>query len=267
MTVYVPTLSRYGTLKKTIPAWLEQEQRIILVTDPDEFEDHVRLRDEMGWVSHVRVVSLPKAARGYGIGYKRNFIVDHADNSGHRSIIIADDDHKPVNGTDTRLLLREARRPGVLGIGAVIPIYDRFTGGRVSKLSGPILCPGGWGFAVYGLNVDLAISVGNYDPLLTVGEDAELWRNGVEAGIPWRVHCDVKVAAVGKRNSPGGMTARWLSGEERARAERESRALIYERWPDYASPPELPFRMRWAKMLDDYIPGWRERSALHGGSL
>ena len=109
--------------------------------------------------------------------------------------------------------------------------------------------------------------VGNYDPFLTVGEDAELWRNGVEAGIPWRIHRDVKVSAVGKRNSPGGMTARWATGDARARAELESRTLIYERWPDYASPPDKPFRMSWAEMLDDYIPDWRSRSALHGGKL
>ena len=220
----------------------------------------------MGW-HRVRVVSLPIAARGLGIGFKRNFIVDHADNSGLRSIVIADDDHRPSGDTDTGLLLKEAGRSGVLGIGAAIPIYDRFTGGRLSRMAGPILCPGGWGFAVYGLNIDMALSVGSYDPLLTVGEDAELWREGVKSGIPWRIHCDVKVTAVGKRNSPGGMTARWATGAERERAELESRTLIYERWPDYASPPDKPFRMAWAKMLDHYIPDWRSRSALHGGSL
>jgi len=267
MTVYIPTLSRYEILKRTIPAWLGQEQRLILVTDPDQYLDHVALRDEMGWTTLVRVVSMPKAARGQGIGYKRHFIVEHADNSGLDAIIIADDDHKPAPGTDTSLLLKEADDDDVLGIGAAIPIYDRFTGGRVSQFDEPILCPGGWGFAVYGLNINNALRVGSYDPLLTVGEDAELWREGVARGIPWRVHCGVRVAAVGKRNSPGGMTARWLSDKARARAERESRALIHERWPEYTSAPDRPFRMAWAKMLDDYIPDWRSRSALHGGSL
>ena len=65
---------------------------------------------------------------------------------------------RPADGTDTGLLLKEAERPGVLGIGAAIPIYDRFTGGRLSRMSGRYHAACGWGFAVYGLNVDMAIS-------------------------------------------------------------------------------------------------------------
>jgi hypothetical protein len=167
-----------------------------------------------------------------------------------------------------KLLLAEAALPGVLGIGAVRSIHDHFTGGAISRNTGVILCPGGWGFQLFGLNVRTALELGNFDPLLhSYGEDGELCRNGIRAGIPWRAHCDVKCAPIGKRYAPGGISTRFRRPEERTAAERECLTIIHDRWPYYTNRPENPLRVAWQRMLDHYIPDWRERSAIHGGSL
>jgi hypothetical protein len=265
--VYIPTLTRYDSLVKTVPAWLDQYQTVVLVVDPCELKAHIRFRDAHDWHPMVKIACVPK--NGMGIGYKRRFCVTHAHEAGYDVIIMADDDHKPRDSTDTYCLLEEAQKPGVLGVGAVVQIYSRFTGGAINSLSGPILWPGGAGFTIYGLNVEMALACGNFDARLhSFGEDAELRRQGLACGVPWRVHADVWCDALNQRNSPGGFMAKY-DGDLAARhaAEQECRKLIYERWPQWVSSPDKPPRMAWQAMLEHYVPDWRKLSALHGGSL
>jgi len=162
-----------------------------------------------------------------------------------------------------------AERDDVLGIGATRPIHDRFTDGAVSRNSGPILCPGGWGFVLFALNVRNAVRAGNYDAALhTIGDDAELARHGIAyLGIPWLVHCDVRWTSLGTRYAPGGINARFADRAAREAAERECLAIIHNRWPVYTNPPDKRLRVAWQKLLNDYIPDWREHSAIHGGKL
>jgi hypothetical protein len=267
MAVYIPTLNRLEVLEKTVPAWLVHDVPVVLVVDPSELKAHMRLRDRMGWGNFVEITAVKR--NGMGIGYKRRHCVTHAYEMGWDSIIMSDDDHKPRESCDAQLLIDEALEPGVLGIGAVVQIYSRFTGGAINELSGPILWPGGAGFTIYGLNVETALECGNFDPRLhSFGEDAELRRQGIARGLPWRVHADVWCDALNQRNSPGGFMAKY-DGDMAARhaAEIACRKLIYERWPQYVSPPSKPPRMAWQRMLTDYVPDWRKRSALHGGTL
>ena len=262
--VYIPTLGRPENLRKVIPIWLEQEFTIRLVVERREYQQHMKLRKQEGWGTEVYVLPLPIAGRG--IGYARNYIVKHAKNTALKSIIISDDDMYAYG--DAYKLIDEAAKPGVLGIGSTRSIHDRFTGGAVSKNTGVILCPGGWGFQLFGLNVDTAIECGNFNTSLNVlGEDAELARHGIARGIPWRVHCDVKSVSIGKRYSPGGMNALYPILENRVKAERRCMEIIHMRWPEYTNAPDKKLRVAWQKMLDRYIPNWREASAIHGGSL
>jgi len=263
MAVYIPTLNRLAALERTVPAWLDADVPVMLVVDPSELRRHVRFRNEQGWQGYVRIARVPR--NGMGIGYKRRYIVQHAYDMCWDSIIMSDDDHKPRPGSPVEELLHVAARDDVLGIGATIQIYARFTAGAINRLSGPILWPGGAGFSVYGLNIENALKVGSYDAALhSFGEDAELRRQGIVNGLPWRVHADVWCDAINQRNSPGGFMAKY-DGDMAARtaAERQCRELIYERWPQYVSPPSKPPRMAWQRMLTDYIPDWRAHSALH----
>lgn len=202
-----------------------------------------------------------------GVGYARQYCVIHANKARIKSIIMSDDDMRPAKNADMWPLLREAAKRGVLGIGAVRPIHDHFTQGAVSANSGVILCPGGWGFQMFGLNVPAAVRIGNFDDRLhSFGEDGELARNGIKNGMPWLVHCDVPCAPIGKRYDPGGIGTRFANREQRTEAEIECLALIHKRWPAFTNPPDKPLRVAWQKMLTHYIPHWRERSAIHGGT-
>jgi hypothetical protein len=266
MAVYIPTLNRLEVLEKTVPVWLDKDVPVILVVDPMERRLHVTFRNAQGWHGFVHIAAVPR--NKMGIGYKRRYCVQHAYDMGWDSIIMADDDHKPRPHSDVSLLLYEALNPATLGIGAVVQIYARFTGGAINNLGGPILWPGGAGFTIYGLNIENALKVGSFDPKLhSFGEDAELRRQGIVHGLPWRVHADVWCDAVNQRNSPGGFMAKYGSMDARAAGELECRKLIYERWPQYTSPPSQRPRMAWQRMLSDYVPDWRAHSALHGGTL
>jgi hypothetical protein len=182
-------------------------------------------------------------------------------------MIMSDDDMRPTATSNMKWLLEEARKSNVVGIGATRSLHDRNSKGAISRNHGPILCPGGWGMQLFALNVNNTIEVGNFDSALDCfGEDAELERMGIATiGIPWLVHCDVKCEAIGVRYDPGGMNS-FITDGTRALREIECRRIIHERWPMYTSEPERRPNMRWQKMLDDYITGWRELSAIHGGS-
>lgn len=265
--VYIPTLSRLEMLQKTVPRWIEQGILIRLVVPHDQYKDHVKLRDRMGWNRKVLVVALPLGT--YGLGKTRQFIVEHATAQKLKAIIISDDDHRPKAGTNMWDLLAAAMDPQALGVGASRPLTDRFNGGALTKNSDVILCPGGWGFTVYGLNLRNAGFIGGFDTNIHFfGEDAELARQGIASGLIWRIHCDVWIEQLNVRNAPGGISA-VFDGDSarRAAAELADRAYLNGLWPEYVAPPEKKFRMAWSKMLTDYIPDWKSRSALHGGSL
>lgn len=266
MVVYIPTTSRIETLRKTVPYWLEQDMQVRLVVERNEYHPHNKLKQEQGWGKDVYILPLPLSGRG--IGYARKYCVTHAKATNNLSIIMSDDDHYIAESSDAWELIDEAENPYILGIGATRSLHDRFTDGAISANSGVILCPGGWGFTVRGVNVENTLAVGNYDPALhSFGEDAELARRGIaQLGIPWFVHCDVKFVAVNKRYDPGGFSAKYRTLEARQAAERECLGIIHKRWPDYTSEPDKKPRMAWQKLLSHYIPEWRDYSVMHGGS-
>jgi len=267
--VYIPTLSRLEMLQKTVPRWMEQDLNIRLVVPPAQVDDHRELAADLEWTRNgVQVLKLPDNL-SYGLGAARHYIVKHAARRKIKAIIISDDDHRPKRGTNMWDLIAAAMDPDALGVGASRSLTDRFNGGALTRNSGVILCPGGWGFTVFGLNVDNALWCGNFDPALhTFADDAELARNGITRGLIWRMHCDVWIEQMNNRYDPGGMNS--LFGEDvekRRESEKENLTLLYSRWPDYVAPPDRKYRMAWSKMLTDYIPDWKARSALHGGRL
>jgi len=256
-------------LKKTIPRWIEQDLPIRLVVTGSEFKSHVALRDSQGWRGSVTVVKLPPRYR-LGIAAARRFIIEDASARGYSEIIMTDDDHRPSAGTDVRLLLSAARDfPESIGVGSVCSMLDRFHQGRLSELHEVILCPSAWGMMTSALNVKNVLALGNFDTELTYQSDTELMRNGLVRGMPWLIHCDVWVDSVGKRFAPGGIAGTFPNVEARDAEMARCLRLIESRWPKYQRPMKdgVRSRMYWAKMRDDYTPGWREFSALHGGSL
>jgi len=267
--VYIPTLSRLEMLQKTVPRWMEQELNIRLVVPPAQIDDHRELAADLEWTRNgVQVLKLPDNL-SYGLGAARHYIVKNAARRNLKAIIISDDDHRPKRGTNMWDLIAAAMDPDALGVGASRSLTDRFNGGALTRNSGVILCPGGWGFTVFGLNIDNALWCGNFDPALhTFADDAELARNGIARGLIWRMHCDVWIEQMNNRYDPGGMNSLFGEDVERRReSEKDNLTLLHSRWPDYVAPPDRKYRMSWSKMLTDYIPDWKARSALHGGRL
>lgn len=266
--VYIPTRARFGNLMKVVPRWMDALQKVpvILVVDKSEVSDVKGLMAREGWPSDK--VWIQPVKDNKGIGYVRRQAVLSAERQGFKSIIMSDDDARPVVGASMNLLLRFAAKPTVLGIGANHSYLDLLSGGITARESGPILCPSGWGFRMFALNIKNTVAVGNFDPALTCwGEDAEVMRNGLKAGFPWLVHCGAKSEAIGKRYADGGLAAYTESREARTEQERVCQQIIHDRWPDFTSAPPKPSRVAWQKMYDHYLPNWRERSAIHGGSL
>jgi hypothetical protein len=235
---------------------------VVLVVEESEYGKHDVLIKSMGW-DNVEAIIPPSYNRG--VGYARRYAVSRASARGLRSMIMSDDDVMPSPDSNMKLLLTEAGKRGILGIGATRSLHDRYSGGVTAERDDIILCPGGWGMQLFALNIAETIKLGSFDSRLDCfGEDHELMRNGIAAGIPWLVHCGVKCVPLGVRYDPGGLNS-YIGDGDRAAREIACRNIIYRRWPKYTSIPEARPRMRWQKMMDDYIPGWRGKSAMHGG--
>jgi hypothetical protein len=204
-----------------------------------------------------------------GVGYARRNVVNYAYSSGHQTIIMADDDIMPRSGTALHRLFVQGHRPDTLGIGATHSQHDLLTGGFTKDSDLPILCPSGYGFQLFALNVRNVMEVGNFDPVLDCfGEDAELMRTGISKGWPWKIHCGVKCQKIGKRGDPGGIESlTGYAGYDRPTSERLCQEYIHKRWPDFTSTPPKPSRMAWQRFYTHYMPYWKNLSAIHGGSL
>jgi len=268
--VYIPTLGRLEHIKKIVPYWLQQEIDIRIVVERYEYNEHAKLKREMGWGKEVVILTQPLSGRG--IAYVRAFIVKHAKNAGHTAIIIAEDDTRPMPSSDMVLLLEEADKPYVVGVGATRPIHDFFTQGAITRVNragaGAILCPGSWGVQCFAINVDTVLRLGNYNTKLDViTDDVEMMMRGIEAGMPWRIHTDVKMGILNRRYAPGGINTFFGNdAEKRHAAEMKCWDLLRKRYPGFVSYAERP-RISFQKLYDTYIPEWREYSAIHGGSL
>jgi hypothetical protein len=271
MTVYVPTLGRVEQVREQIiPAWLDQEMPIKIVTKGNEVDTYLKIRREDFRGENISIIGQPASVRG--IGAVKRMIVNNAKRKNLSSIIIAEDDAVPNYDSNWCDLLDACERPDVIGIAGARAIHDFYTGGALRANQGtdqPVILYPGAAYVCYGLNIKNALAAGNYDAALhTCQDDAELPRQAIaKLGLPWMMHCDVWWHSLNKRYAPGGVNAEHADLAARQAAEDECRAIVHERWPKYMSPPGKKERMQWKRMLDDFIPDWKDRSAMHGGSL
>jgi hypothetical protein len=268
--VFIPTRSRTHNIEKVLPKWEDQDQTIdhvFLVTEPDErrmYKDFLSSTFGRRFSDFVSVIS-PRRSN-IGIGATRHFIVDRADAEGFDKIIISDDDAYPVPDTDINILCDELDGRS-LGYGACFSFYGLMLGndvlkaGRYGGEGAPHLVPGGMGYIMFSLDVQLALEVGNYDKRLhTFWEDAELVRDGMkQLGLAWHVHTGAWATSIGKRFMPGGLSD--FAGKNRSRGEKECHKIVYRKWGEkYISHPDKRAMCKWQRMLDDFVQGWREKA-------
>jgi hypothetical protein len=263
------TRSRLELMRKGLPHWLEQNVNIKVTVDPSEWDE---TREALGEFLEVELVKIPipkatrKHRRGemkYSLGWLRNFCIKRAKAEGYKSVLLSDDDLYPTTG-DIGELCRVVLDHNVVGCGCSTSYHGLLlgdNGNAILKTGEAFPIAGVYGHCFYALNINNALSVGGYLEKFKSGvEDSEIQRESIAAGMPWWLHTGVHYHSMAKRYSAGGLAAA-LRPEERKRQERLTHFYSFERWPDYVSDPNKSDRKvscRWRKMMDDYIPDWRD---------
>lgn len=253
--VFIHTRGRLPNLLKTIPAWLKHDHligRIILVIEQDDYFATRRFLQQAGLWGRVEVIRL--AQRNAGMGNARYQAVRYAARAGYKTMIMSDDDIKPSPASDVAAWLRFAASGETVGVGVCMPIYGLSLGNDfIRDTCEPVPVSGSWGYGVFALNIDLAMSVGNFDRKLVCGwEDQELCREGIKAGYVWHVHTGVTGYNLGKRYAPGGI-ATLYTPQQREVMEKECHLRIYQRWGErYISHPDKKYRCNWRRLLEDH---------------
>jgi hypothetical protein len=201
-----------------------------------------------------------------GIGHTRNFLISLAASYGLESIIMADDDMRPKH--NMLEMAEAARHHRVLGITARYSYHDLVLGPSVKQRDDLILLPS-LTFKLVAINVQNALEIGNFDSHLDGLEDNDFALRGLQAGYPWMIHCGTYSTATGPRYAPGGLSD--YCGTKNIDPEFDVPPWydrVYKKWPDFISGHQThKIRFAWRKAYDKFIPGWRNYSSLHGGSL
>ena len=250
--IVMPTRDRQFRLEKCLPAWIEQDLPIFLITEPNQVIPTNRWLREMGWAKEVRAVSQGAAGRGIGYARKRAMLYSHRANYG--AVIMADDDITPKG--DVRELLRFVAEGRAMGCAGWMPNYGLWVpdGNKIAKEPGLVVPMTGGPDRIFALNVRLTMLAGNFDERLDVlYENSEINRAGVNIGYLWYVHSSVHIKMLGKRNDPGGIVAHAGSLEQRLAREKNCHAVVHSNWPDYVSSPEKRYMCRWRNLIRDRI--------------
>ncbi len=251
-TVYIPTRGRAELVKKSLPAWLDAGADPIYVMEAPERQAYRPVLE-----GQAEILTLPR--RNMGMGWIRNYILKEADKWGIDSFIMAVDRVKPLRG-NIESLAGVPLEMGVVGCGAAQSYHGLGLGNRLLRSPTRWVFPVAFGGVhdLAAINVELALEIGGFDPKLKYdSEDAELQRESIVAGLPWFYDTGFRYAGTATRGSPGGHRA---LAPARERALRETHELVHKRWPAYVSDPARSrYRCQWKRMMDDYIPDWREQ--------
>lgn len=250
--VYIPTRARAHLLKKVLPKWQEQKNaEVVLVVEGWEFDDIQRLAAPYAnvWVEKLRRFDK-------GIAYARQQILGMAHFDGLDKIIMCDDDLYPTVESDVSKLLDLPDM--ALGMGASVSYYGLMFGNENLKRDDPLLCYNALGKRLFSIDVATAFEVGGYDVRLhTFGSDNDIVRQGAkDMQTLWYVHAGVKATSISKRYEPGGLQD--FAGQSRQSREKHCHKIMHSKWPKYISSPDRRFACQWKKLMDDFIPDWKE---------
>lgn len=263
-TVYISSRGRPENAKKVVPIWLNMGFNVILVVEPNEYDLYAGVVAPMGerYTPDIIVLALPESDKG--LSYNRKYLVEDAYDNILESIIVADDDIKPVHGMDS--FVEDAAHPKALGITARYSYHDFALGDGIKKLGGVVLQPCGM-FRMVALNVENVIALGNYDPAADNCEDADLMLRGILDGYPWMVDLDTKAASLGGRHAPGG-SLDYLKAIGRSVEDHTwLKPTLKAKFPEVVNDGSGKTRVGWQKAYNLWMPDWKKYSALHGGDI
>lgn len=262
-TVYISTRGRPENAKKVVPTWLNMGFKIVLVIEPDETNVYANILPyDFGQETYITIFALPRVNQG--LAYSRHHALIHAASYGLESIIVADDDIKPVHGMAS--FVEDASHPKALGITARYSYHDFALGDGIKKLGGVILQPCGM-FRMVALNVKNVMKLGNYDPAADNCEDADLMLRGIQEGYPWMVDLDTKAASLGGRHAPGGSLDYLKAIGRTVEHHTWIKPILEEKFSEVVTNGKGKTRVGWQKAYNLWMPEWKKYSALHGGDI
>jgi hypothetical protein len=257
--VYIPSRGRWLSANKTANIWKDQGFGVTFIVEPSE---HIKYDSVLSSDVSIHELNIING----GIGNTRNFLISLAASYGLDSIIMADDDMRPKR--NMLEMVEAAKHDRVLGITARYSYHDLALGPKIKGRDDLVLLPS-LTFKLIAVNVENALEIGNFDKKLDGLEDNDFALRGLEHGYPWLIHLGTWSTATGPRYAPGGLSDYC----DKKSIDHEFDvppwyAKMYERWPDFISGHKTQrIRFAWQKAYDNFIPGWRCYSDLHGGSL
>lgn len=298
--IYIISRGRPGNVVKLKKRWAAidfDDNEIVLVVDSDDswIAEYERLAGPGNLVFN--------RYRGVG-GARATAVEHAAENGFRSIIMSDDDiaPAGPNTGSANgyRELLDIAQHPNALGVGAYVDYHSFALRGHLDRLCIPgkkdgysgydrvlavgnegFICPTGIAFRMFGINIANAVKLcggsGFDSALWCQNEDGEFMRQGIGLlGIPWLLYPQAKAGSIGARYASGGVVdSLGLSESESGDAEAVAKhdevqrvwAEVHRRWPSYVNSPASEVRgikTSWSRMMDKFIPDWREYSALHG---
>lgn len=240
--VYIPSRRRPENVARVIPRWLAQNYKVYVIVEMEDVAAYQRmLKTNEFPTNKVNYRLLPESNRG--IGFSRNWIVQHAHHR-YPSFIMADDDVMPkvVNPRDNMpggsggwlnymvrlqqaveygLPYHNGSSPGsaaLVGCAAVHSYQDFLLQGFLKKelarertapyynIGRPILARNGSFGQCYAIHTQRAWEMGGFDDRLTVAyEDNDFMMRGIARGYPWACHSGVWMDRLGGRFESGGI--------------------------------------------------------------
>lgn len=259
--VYIPSRGRPENVDKLVKAWDNELFDVFFMVEPDEVEVYY---DSIPRDIDVNVVVLALPDKNLGVGFSRATCVEHADGDGYESIILSDDDIRPVCGMDH--LVEDVKDSMALAITSYHSYLD-FALNVKGKDRDDIVMSSSSFMRMWSVNIANVKAIGGLDKNLKCIDDNELKFRGAMNGFPWLIHFAAKSASFGKRFAVGGVS------ELGSRAVDDAADQIIAKYPEHVPhfikriETEKAIQYKWAKIHDHFMPEWRDWSLTHGGDI
>lgn len=259
--VYIPSRGRPENVVKLVKAWDTELFDVVFMVEPDEQLAYAKSIPNEITIA-VAVESLPD--RNLGVGFSRARCLEHAKADGHEAIILSDDDIKPVCGMDH--LIEDVKDPLAVAITSYHSYMDLALGVK-GKERDDILIVAPSFMRMWSVNIENVYAIGGLDKNLKCIDDNELKFRAALNGFPWMIHFAAKSSSFGKRFATGGVSS--LGSRAVDDAADQIIAKHAEHSPHLVNRVDTPkaIQYKWSKIHDAFLPGWRDWSEKHGGSI
>ena len=259
--VYIPSRGRPENVSKLVNAWDTELFDVVFMVEPDEVDVYRQAVPRETSIT-VAVEALP--GRNLGVGFSRSRCLEHASADGHTAIILSDDDIRPLCGMDH--LIEDVKDPMALAITSYHSYMDLALGVKGKNRDDIVIVAPSF-MRMWAVNIRNVNAIGGLDKNLKCIDDNELKFRAAANGFPWMIHFAAKSASFGKRFAAGGVSS--LGSNAVELAADQIIAKHAEHSPHLITRVDTPkaIQYKWSKIHDHFLPGWRDWSDKHGGTI